>query len=140
MTDRKWEWQVDRMEQIAEALHNGWWSHTARLPGMRLGPRDDGGDAHPHLAPWSAKDDGGRNQDRFQAAVLLSRRVATFHDVTPEEIHEAWRLWVDLHRGEHCHARPYEEVHAGDPREHGDQAARVNRLLAKWRNAPTTEM
>lgn len=131
---RRWEWERDRMEQLAEALHDGWWQFH-RDQGWTLGPeRDRERKIHPHLVAWSALDDSSRNQDRFEAAVLLGRWSSDQSwRVTPTELHEAWRSWIVVHGGDHPHAKPYADAHPqDDAQEHAAQAARVNELLERW--------
>src|ERR1041385_3154040 len=82
---------MDRVEQIAAALHDGWWEYQL-LQKRILGPNRTKL-THPHLVPFSALDDEARNQDRFQAAVHLKNWMETGNEVTPKDIHDAWRLW-----------------------------------------------
>jgi hypothetical protein len=122
----------DRIEQVAQTLHDAWWEYK-RNQGFTLGPRDMARKTHPHLMHWESMDIESRNQERFQASVLLAPRVQTLNDVAPSEIHEAWRLWEQVHRRQHPHDQPFSEAHAQDVCEHEAQAAKVNELLRRWR-------
>jgi hypothetical protein len=59
------------MDQIAEELHNGWWSFKLGKH-YTLGPRCDEKRQHPHLVPWSAKSEHERTQDRYQAVSVMA--------------------------------------------------------------------
>lgn len=122
--------QTDRLEQVAKALHDGWWEWMRKH-----------GEQHRHMVEWdSLPKDESRNQDRFQAAVLLRNWVGTLEPVTPEGIHEAWRLWERIHGKQHSHDAPFVDVHspttAHGVREHQVQADKVNALLKSWHLDP----
>jgi hypothetical protein len=124
---------MDRVELIAQELHDGWWEFKL-AEGTSLGPRNLKG-KHPHMVPWESLGDESRNQDRFQASLLLHNWLATGKEVKPEEIHQAWVLWEQLNESNHPHAKDYATAHGEGPGEHKFQAARVNELLRKWRSA-----
>jgi len=127
---------MDKLEQIAEQIHEGWRDHEARRGRVFGSDRTD--KTHPHMVPWSQLDDESRSQDRFIAAVVLhdwSRGNLTAEQL-PRAIHEAWRQWVRINGRAHHHAQPYEVVHPTGSREHALQASRIEPLL---RSAARTE-
>lgn len=132
---------MDRVEQIARAIHDGWWDHMLDN-GYQLGPRTGYGKRHPHMLPWGSLDDESKNQDRFIASLILSEWMAGT-PITCQMIHEAWRVWEKLHARKHPHDKPYKEAHASkhqtfrrkvnvDPREHQRQFRRIEIILEKW--------
>jgi hypothetical protein len=132
---------MDRVEQIAKAIHDGWWVHQLDR-GVQLGPRTEMRTSHPHMLPWSALDDEAKNQDRFMASIILAEWMAGT-PITCQMIHEAWRVWEKLHARKHPHDKPYKEAHAAkkqtyrkkviiDDREHLRQLRRIEVLLEKW--------
>lgn len=136
---------MDRLDQLAEILHNGWWKYQVDL-GIKLGPDkiDDRNEpdstkwTHPHLTSWSSKATAEKNQDRFEAALILNawfRGTLTTENL-PELIHESWREWLKVvavpGQQPHPHDKPYAEVHANNGgREHVIQAQRVYVHLEK---------
>ena len=128
---------MDRLEQIAEALHDGWWDYRKRK-GWILGPRSNVHKQHPHMAPWWQLNNEAQNQDRFIAAIILWHWLNTGRGVTPKMIHETWRKWEDAHAREHPHSIPYGQAHSHidsnkiEDNEHQLQAGRVNHLLKSF--------
>ena len=120
---------MDKLEQIADALHQGWLEYQRRA-GRALGPERTP-KTQPHKLPWSDLDEESRNQDRFIAAVLLADwiRGALAKDDLPRAIHETWMLWEHLHGNSHPHAQPYPMAHAHGPDEHALQASRIAAFL-----------
>jgi hypothetical protein len=128
---------IDRLDQIAMALHDGWWQFKSD-DGWTLGSRDDDHKKHPHcIAFASLPEEENRNQDRFQAAYLLQKWFASKQPIKPQDIHNAWQLWEHINGNyKHKHDLPYSDAdaHGGSKgeQEHKLQAERVNVLLELW--------
>lgn len=123
---------MDRLEQIAMALHDGWWDDK-QASGWKLGPRSTIRKTHPHMVPWSQLAESDKNQDRFIAAAILYRWRKTGKEANPRLIHDLWRWWeLACGHPSHPHDRPYSDVHRHDSGEHGLQAGRVNHLLKSF--------
>lgn len=123
---------MDLLETIAEQLHEGWWLYK-KEQGVVYGPTRSA-TTHPHLLSWDdLKDVEAQNQDRFQAALILSAwwRNELTYDTLPAAIHNAWVIWEQLHKNNHPHAQPFAEAHPSDPQEHAVQARLIWRLLNK---------
>jgi hypothetical protein len=120
---------VNKLEQLAEQLHEGWREHQAGR-GRVLGPARTER-THPHMLPWAELDDDSRDQDRFMAAVVLDDwcRGRLSREDLPRAIHEAWRRWVGLLGRPHPHALPFDVAHAKGAEEHDVQARRLEPLL-----------
>ena len=92
---------MDKMEQIANVLHDGWWDYQVKK-GRELGPQKDS-KTHPHMVPWSALDEESRNQDRFIAAAILidyaGGNLPLDINRVAKVIHEAWVHWGTRSRG-----------------------------------------
>jgi cation transport regulator ChaB len=120
---------MDKLELVAQALHEGWRSYHVAT-GRRYGPVRSA-TTHPHLVAWSSLDTESQNQDRFIAALLLrdwaEGRLAPGQ--LPAAIHDAWTCWEHLQGNVHPHAGPFAEVHAEGEDEHAVQAALVEVLL-----------
>jgi len=57
----------------------------------------------PHLLP-----DEERVDDLFRTYALLARVKGD--EVTAEDVHDAWALWMGSQRGDHASIRPYAEL------------------------------
>lgn len=125
---------MDPLSQLAEVLHDGWREHMRQL-GYTLGSRDEAKMTHPHLIPWATKTEEEKNQDRYQAAVIIRKwyHEGLAEDQIPKLIHDSWRDWMKLtgKSGTKPHDKPYEEAHADGPRDHGTQAPFVWKYLQK---------
>jgi hypothetical protein len=119
------------MEQIAMAIHDGWWAYQIN-GGYKLGPREERGRTHPHMLPWHQLDEESKNQDRFIAAILLAAWVDKGKSVTPDRIHEAWRVWEYAHGTNHPHNEPFKQAHPAGADEHKWQAERINEITGRW--------
>jgi hypothetical protein len=121
--------QADPLENVAEALHEGWMEYRL-AQGCVLGPERTA-TTHPHLCPWSELDRESQNQDRFIAAVLLDRWVSKSLTIEqlPEAIHDAWCRWVFLEGRAHAHAQPFAVAHRETSDDHAVQAARIEPIL-----------
>ena len=134
---------MDKLDLLAEVLHNGWWKFQLDH-GLRLGP--DKIDErtvpaapkaewmHPHLVNWSGKCTTDKNQDRYEAALILHSwfNENVTEECLAEKIHESWREWLRVVGSKnHPHNHPYKDAgaHATDPREHSIQAKRVLEFL-----------
>lgn len=120
---------MDKLEQVAEALHEGWREYQLRR-GRIYGPNRTAG-THPHLVDWAGLDTESRNQDRFIAALLLrlwADRVLAA-TLLPAAIHDAWVTWERVNSNAHPHAKPFAQAHGGGPEEHELQAQRVLAIL-----------
>lgn len=122
---------MDILERVAEALHEGWMMYRW-ADGTRYGPvKVD--KFHPHMRPLRELELEAQNQDRFQAARILTlwAEGAVTADTLPEIIHESWRLW-EVHiakNASHHHAKPFAEAHAQSPDEHQLQSNLVWKIL-----------
>lgn len=134
---------MDKLDKLAEELHNGWWkfqlSHGLKLGPDKIDERTKPAQPkknwmHPHMSAWSGKCTTDKNQDRYEAAIILHNWFAG--NLTKESlakmIHESWREWMKItgnHNHPHDHPFEHEKAHAKDPREHSEQADRVIRFL-----------
>ena len=129
---------MDIIEQVAAALHEGWLCYYD-AQGYKFGPVSDRtAKKHAHFIPWSALDEEAKNQDRFQATVLLlAWKAGDISEINlPKQIHEVWRKWEQISRplegkGPHPHDGPFAEKHPSDPEEHFTQAKHVWAVLQK---------
>jgi hypothetical protein len=126
--------KMDLLDELAETLHRGW-MHYMRARGYTLGPHDEEKKTHPHLISWSEKEDKDKNQDRFQAAIILRawyREDLKLEEI-PKVIHESWRDWMKIcgQGGVKPYDRPFEDIHSQDPMDHGVQAPLVYSFLQK---------
>ena len=123
---------MDRLEEVAAALHEGWLEFQ-RSHGKIYGPLRTC-TTHPHIIAWEELDDESRNQDRFIAAVLLrdwfEGRLS--RQGLAAAIHDTWARWEQLHGNTHPHAVPFPEAHPEGSTEHELQAARLEPLLGAW--------
>jgi len=120
---------MDKLEKVAEQIHEGWREYQTQL-GRVFGPeRNDR--THPHMIPWSQLDNESQNQDRFIAAIVLDEwsRGRLTCDQLPRAIHDTWSRWVRLQGRTHPHANPFEIVHPTGSDEHQLQAQRLEPLL-----------
>lgn len=130
---RNWEWTRDRVETVAQCLHDEWWKYKSE-EGFVLGPtRDSAKKTHPHLVPWTALSTEEQNQDRFIASQLLAKHFIEGRPVTPQSIHDAWCLWVACHDGCHPHLKPFSVAHARGPGEHEAQTRKIQELFDDWK-------
>ncbi len=107
----------DPLEAVAEQLHVGWRKWMLDN-GYAWGPeRSDDLKQHPHIIAWSQKESFERNQDRFQAAIILNKWAK--NEILSEEdlarsIHQTWGAWMYI-RGnpdrKHSHLVSYEDAH-----------------------------
>ncbi len=124
---------MDRLDQLATALHDGWWSYKINA-GYTLGPRQERGRGrmHPHMMPWHQLDESAKNQDRFIAALVLKRWLAG-EEVTMITLHEAWRAWIAIQGiASHPHDEPFKKAHATSGDDHKWQLERILPLLKSW--------
>jgi len=132
------------LELIAELLHFGWRDYKLDA-GFRYGvDRRPEAKQHPHICAWSEKNLVDRNQDRFQAALILD--AWTRGEVTeanlPEKIHEVWVQWVFVVGNKSDHATRYANAHKRPkgPEEHETQAKLLIKVLQTIPQHPPQRM
>jgi hypothetical protein len=120
---------MDKLERVAERLHEAWCDYQIAR-GRVLGPKRTD-ETHPHLLPWARLDLEAQNQDRYIAAHLLARAAAgeLVREQLPSAIHDIWVQWEVLHGNVHPHALPFAVAHSHGADEHPLQADRVSALL-----------